>query len=150
MAKKNRINVCAVIETAMILIGIIYIIVCTILGVHNQWAYRLVFAGWVAIYMIISDFVEPVMTNRFRRKNKRQIRAYYIYAILDVIGMAGLLWFVVMAGIFDDFTHYAGIAIFVVCFVPKNTFYKKFNVRRSYFEEVDAEEEDFEFDILDD
>lgn len=149
MARKNRINICAVIETCMVIIGIIYIIVCTVMGVHNRWAYRLVFAAWVAIYMIISDFVEPIMIDRFKRKNHRQIRAYYIYAMLDIIGMAGLLWFVIMAGMMDDYTHYAGIAIFIACYVPRNVFYKKFNVRRSYYEQVEENDDDFEIDLID-
>ncbi len=149
MAKKSKVNVCAVVETAMILIGIIYIIVCTIMGLHNRWAFRLVFAAWVVIYMIISDFIEPVMMNRFKKKHPQQVRAYYIYAALDMAGMLGLLWFVVMAGMFGDITHYAGIAIFAVCFVPKRTFYNKFNKRKVYYEESDEDVDDFEIDLFD-
>lgn len=147
MARKNKVNVCAVIGLIMIIVGIIYVIVCTVLGLHQQWLFRLVFAGWVAIYMILTDFIEPVATDRFRRKKDRQIKAYYKYALLDIIGMAGLLWFVVMAGILEDYTHYAGIAIFVVCYVPKNIFYKKFNTRLSYYERYQEEEDEDEFEI---
>ncbi len=148
MARKNRINICALVGMLMIVLGIIYVIVCTALGLHRRWLYRLVFVIWVAIYMILNDFVEPLVTDRFRRKNKRQVAAYYKYAVLDIIGMAGLLWFVSMAGIFEDYTHYAGIAIFIVCFVPKNIYYKKFNTRMPYYER--DEEDDFDIDISED
>lgn len=148
MARKNKVNVCALMGLIMIIIGIIYVIICTVLGLHQQWLFRLVFAGWVILYMILTDFIEPVATDRFRKKKERQIKAYYKYAILDVIGMAGLLWFVVMAGMLEDYTHYAGIAIFIVCYVPKNIFYKKFNTRLSYYERYQEEDEDeFEIDI---
>ncbi len=149
MAKKSKVNVCAVLETAIILIGIIYIIVCTIMGLHNKWAFRLGFAALVVIYMIVADFVEPVVMKRFKKKHPMQVRAYYIYAALDVVGMLGLLWFVVMAGMFEDITHYAGIAIFAVCFVPKRTFYNKFNQRKVYYEEPDEDEDDFDIDLFD-
>lgn len=148
MARKNRINICALVGMLMIVLGIIYVIVCTAMGLHRRWLYRLVFVIWVAIYMILNDFVEPLVTDRFRRKNKRQVKAYYKYAVLDMTGMAGLLWFVSMAGIFEDYTHYAGIAIFIVCFVPKNIYYKKFNTRMPYYER--DEEDDFNIDISED
>lgn len=150
MAKKKRVNVCAIISLAMIVIGIIYVLVCTILKLHHRWVYRIIFAVWVIIYMVLTDFIEPHMINRFRHKNKRQRKAYYKYAILDCVGMLGLLWFVVMAGMIQDVTHYAGIAIFAVCFVPKNVYYKKFNMRQSEYETYEEEEEedlDSDFDF---
>lgn len=152
MARKNRINICALISMLMVVVGMIYVIVCTVLGLHRQWMYRLVFAVWVAIYLVLTDFIEPLVTDRFRRKNRRQIRAYYRYAALDIVGMAGLLWFVCMSGVFNDFTHYAGVAVYAVCIVPKNYFYKKFNAKFSYTEQLeeDEEEEDFDIDISDD
>lgn len=151
MARKNRINICAVISMLMIIVGIIYVIVCTVMGLHRQWIYRLIFVAWVAVYLILTDFVEPLATDRFRRKNERQIKAYYKYAVLDIVGMAGLLWFVSMAGMFEDYTHYAGIAIFIVCFVPRNVFYKKFNTKTSYYERSEEdEEEEFDIDISED
>lgn len=149
MARKNRINICALISILMVIVGMIYVIVCTILGLHRQWAYRLVFAVWVAVYLVLTDFIEPLVTDRFRRKNSRQIKAYYRYAVLDIVGMAGLLWFVCMSGMFDDFTHYAGVAVYAACTVPKNYFYKKFNAKLSYTEQVE-EEEEFDIDISDD
>ncbi len=152
MAKKNKVNICAVIGLLMILAGIVYVIVCTVLHLHKQWIFRLFFAAWVMAYMVLTDFIEPAVTDRFRRKKEKQIKAYYKYAVLDMVGMAGLLWFVIMAGIFDDYTHYAGIAIFIVCFVPKNIFYKKYNTRLSYYEryQEEADEDEFEIDISDD
>ncbi|MGN0160845.1 MAG: hypothetical protein ACI4AQ_05615 [Lachnospiraceae bacterium] len=150
MARKKRINVCAMIEFAMIVMGIIYVIVCTALKLHQQWIYRLIFAGWVAIYMVLNDLVEPVVTDRFRRKAKKQVNAYYKFAILDMIGIAGLLWFVVMAGMLEDYTHYAGIAIFAVCYGPRTIFYKKFNTRVPYSERVEENlDDEFEIDIND-
>lgn len=147
MARKNRVNICAIIGSFMIAAGIIYVIVCTVLKLHDQWIFRLIFAAWVALYMILTDFIEPVVMDRFRKKKEKQVKAYYKYAVLDAAGMAGLLWFVVMAGIFEDYTHYAGIAIFAVCYVPKNIFYKKFNMRPSYYERYQDEEEDDDFEI---
>lgn len=148
MAKKGKINICAVIGTLMVLIGIVYVIVCTILRIHNQWLYRIIFVAWIAVYMILVDLIEPIATDRFRRKNERQVKAYYKYAILDMIGIAGLLWFVVMAGMLKDCTHYAGIAIFIICYVPKNIFYKKFNTRVSYYERYQNDEDNEDDDIL--
>lgn len=151
MARKNRINVCALISMLMIFAGIIYVIVCTIIGLHRQWLYRLIFAVWVSVYLILTDFIEPLVTDRFRRKNTRQIKAYYRYAVLDIMGMAGLLWFVCMAGMFEDYTHYAGIAIFIASIVPRNFFFKKFNTKSSYYEQIDDEVDDeFDIDISDD
>lgn len=151
MAKKNKINICAVIGLFMIVAGIIYVIVCTALRLQNRWLFRIIFAAWVALYMILTDFIEPVVTDRFRRKKEKQVKAYYKYAVLDIVGMAGLLWFVVMAGMLDDYTHYAGIAIFIACYVPKNIFFKKFNTRLSYYEryqEDEDDEDDFDIDIF--
>ena len=147
MARKNRINICALISILMVLAGIIYVVVCTILGLHRQWTYRLVFAVWVAFYLILTDFIEPLVTDRFRRKSRRQVKAYYRYAVLDIAGMAGLLWFVCMSGMLEDFTHYAGVAVFAACIVPRNYFYKKFNAKLSYTEQMEEDEEDEEFDI---
>lgn len=148
MAKKSKVNVCALVELLMVIIGIIYVIVCTVKGIHTQWIYRIIFAIGVVIYIVIDNFLEPVVMNKFRRKHKKQVRAYYKYAILDSIGLLGLLWFVVMAGMFEDYTHYAGIAIFAVCYVPKQTFYNKYNMRSSYFVDLDEEDDDDDgFDI---
>lgn len=150
MARKNRINICALISILMVIVGMIYVIVCTILGLHRQWMYRLIFAVWVAVYLVLTDFIEPLVTDRFRRKNRRQVTAYYRYAVLDIVGMAGLLWFVCMSGMFDDFTHYAGVAVFAACLVPRNYFYKKFSAKLSYTEQMEEEEEEFDIDISDD
>lgn len=152
MARKNRINICALISILMIAAGIVYVIVCTVLNLHRQWIYRLIFAVWVALYMILTDFIEPLVTDRFRRKNRRQVKAYYRYAVLDIAGMAGLLWFVCMSGVFEDYAHYAGIAVFAACIVPRNYFYKKYSAKSSYYERDDEEEENdgFDIDISDD
>ncbi len=150
MARKNRINICALISILMVIVGMIYVVVCTALGLHRQWMYRLVFAVWVALYLVLTDFIEPLVTDRFRRKNRRQVKAYYRYAVLDITGMLGLLWFVCMSGMFDDFTHYAGVAVFAACLVPRNYFYKKFNAKLSYTEQLEEEEEEFDIDISDD
>lgn len=151
MARKNRINVCALISVLMIVVGIIYVVVCTAMGLHRRWVYRVIFAAWVGAYLILTDFIEPLVTDRFRRKSERQIKAYYKYAVLDIVGMAGILWFVSMAGMFDDYTHYAGIAIFAACFVPRNVFYKKYNTRTHYYERTEEEEDEaFDIDISED
>lgn len=154
MARKSKVNICAVLGLAMILIGGIYVLICTFMGLYNKWIYRIVFAVWVILYMVLTDFVEPKMTRKFRHKNKKQVAAYYKYAALDMLGVLGLLWFAVMAGMLKDYTHYAGIAIFVACFVPKNAFYKIYNMRRSQYdwddeeEVVTTQEDDFDdFDI---
>jgi hypothetical protein len=147
MAGKRRINIFAIIGFAMILIGLLYVITGTIMNLHYNWTFRLIFVAWVMLYMLLNDIVEPIAVERFKRKNRRQVRAYWIYAALDIIGVAGLLWFAVMAGMVKDPTHYAGIAIFAVCFVPRGVFYKKFNSRktaRERMEEQVNEEEDIE------
>lgn len=150
MARKRRINICAVIGFAMILIGLLYVITGTIMNLHYNWTFRLIFVAWVMLYMVLNDLIEPIVVDRFKRKNQRQIRAYYIYVALDMIGVAGLLWFAVMAGMVKDPTHYAGIAIFAACFVPRGIFYKKFNTRRTAVERMleENEEEDSDIELI--
>ena len=150
MAGKRKINVCAVIGFAMILIGLLYVITGTIFKLHHNWTFRFIFVAWVMLYMILNDIIEPIAVDRFKRKNHRQIRAYYIYAALDIIGVAGLLWFAVMAGMVEDPTHYAGIAVFAACFVPRSVFYKKFNTRRTARErmEEEARQEEDEIELM--
>lgn len=163
MSGKNKVNVCALISLLMIIVGIVYVVVCTINGLLMNLPVRLIFAIWVAIYVVLTNFIEPVATSKFRKKKKKQVEYYYKYAFLDTFGVAGLLWFAIMAGIFDDYTHYAGIAVFAATFVPKRVFFKKYNMRSSYYDRYDEDdielednlslpdaeegEEDFDIDI---
>ena len=142
MAKKSKVNICAVINTLLMIAGIIYIIVCFFKGNLNTMWIRLVFCMGVLLYLMIHDVVEPISMNRFRHKMKRQMKAYYLYVILDFIGMAGLLWFGCLAGLVDDYTHYAGVLIFVVCMVPKRYFYARYKKRVPYALRMDLEDEE--------
>lgn len=79
---------------------------------------NIIIAASLAIFWVLSDLVEPRVAHRFDGINEVQKSAYLKYIILDLVGYAGIAYF-----LFDTGTNGSngllGAALYVVVMRPK-------------------------------
>ena len=73
------------------------------------------------IYWLVTDVLPMKWLNSFQGKTAAQKRAYYIYAGLDLAGVAGLIWFLV------DMESTTGLAIYIASMLLKKKFKDEFD-----------------------
>lgn len=88
------------ISYGMLIVGFIFIIIATCLRINDTAAYRIIITLWISVYLIFTDFIEPMRSKRFENKEKKDMKNYYIYAALDIAGYIGLLVFVLWLPMF--------------------------------------------------
>lgn len=114
------------ISYGMLIVGFIFIIIATCLRINDTAAYRIIITLWIGVYLIFTDFIEPMRSKRFENKEKEDMKNYYIYAALDIAGYIGLLVFVLWVAHVRNIVHYLGIVVFIGTIYPKGEYYLKF------------------------
>ncbi len=112
---------------ALILIGVA--------GAADTPLFPVVIAVFLAAYWIVSDILSVLWLHSFEGKTDDQKKSYYIYAGLDLIGLGGLVYFLV------DMKSTTGAIIYVCCLFLKRRFRDEFNGAKP---DADREETDQE------
>lgn len=68
------------------------------------------------LYWVISDVLSVIWTKGFEGKTYDQKKAYYIFALLEAIGFAGLAYFIV------EMNSMTGALIYIACMFTKKRF----------------------------
>ncbi|MDO4323036.1 MAG: hypothetical protein Q4C61_10960 [Lachnospiraceae bacterium] len=122
-------------------IGILVLLIAALVligvkGVADTLLFPTVIAVFLAIYWVISDVLSVVWLHSFEGKTDDQKRSYYLYAGLDLIGLGGLVYFMV------DMKSTTGAIIYVCCLFLKRRFKDEFNGVQKDEDEEEAEAEE--------
>lgn len=114
------------ISFAMIVLGIVYVVIATVHGHNNNLSFKLVTAGFVTLFLIINDVVEPLYKGELKTLDRDKMNNYLRYVIFDIAGFIALLYFALYAGDIRHVFHYLGLAVFVLLIKPKKESYNEF------------------------
>lgn len=121
----DKAGLISIISLALVLGGIIFVCISTFSGDNDSIWFKLAVVGWVIVYVVLNDWVEPYYSKAFNDMTKVQGKYYIAYFMIDVISFIFLTLFVVNAGEFKEPLHYLCVAAFVVLIVPKNICYRQ-------------------------
>ena len=113
---------------------IIALILIGVAGKAETLIFPIVIAIFLAIYWVISDVLSVIWLKEFEGKTDDQKKFYYAYAGVDLIGLGGLVYFMV------DMKSMTGALIYVACLFLKRKFREEFNGIKKEEEEDEAEE----------
>lgn len=91
--------------------------------------------GFLAVYWLISDVLSVVWLKSFEGKTDEQKKAYYEYAALNLIGFAGLVYFIV-----ESDSMY-GAVIFAASILFRRRFYDNFKGKTEQEDDNDSAQE---------
>ena len=93
----------------------------------------------LAMYWVVSDVLPVAWLRLFEDKTESQKHSYYIYAVIDAVGLGGLLFFIM------SMTSMTGALVYVACVLMKKRFHDEYlGVSPSEPAEVPAVEEESE------
>ncbi len=94
----------------------------------------------LALYWIVSDILPVLWLRLFEEKTEEQKRSYYIYALIDAVGLGGLLYFIM------SLSSMTGALVYVVSVFMKKRFHDEYlgvsPAEADAEPEVEAEPED--------
>lgn len=110
-----------VISAVLLVLLIGTLVLVGVAGLAETVIFPVVVALFLAIYWIVSDVMSVVWLHSFEGKTDEQKKNYYIYAGLELIGLGGLVYFLV------DMKGTTGAIIFVCCLFLKKRFKDEFD-----------------------
>ena len=116
----DKAGIISIISLALILGGIVFVCIATFSGDNDSVWFKLAVVGWVIVYVVLNDWLEPYYSKAFNDMTRQQGKYYIAYFVLDIISFIFLTVFVVNAGDFNEPVHYACVIMFVLLIVPKN------------------------------
>lgn len=129
----------------MMIIAVIFAIVQSMIGNNNSLGYKIALGVWILIAVVLNDFVEPFINNKFKDITTYKLGQYSLYAILDAAAYACLYAFVINVGLTKEPIHYIFLGIGIVLFIFKTMALKAFDKkdkRAARFEEIYKFEEE--------
>ncbi|MDO4522504.1 MAG: hypothetical protein Q4B57_05080 [Eubacteriales bacterium] len=94
-----------------------------IYGLKNQWISDMqsnaLMGGSLLLYWVLMDIVEPVTTHRFDGIVPEQKTAYFKFMVMDLVGFAGILYFLIGMGGASGSGNLLGAAVFAAVMKPK-------------------------------
>lgn len=85
------------------------------------------------LYWIVSDVLSVIWLKEFEGKTEEQKKSYYMYALFDAVGFAGLAYFII------DMDSMIGALIYIACLFTKKRFREDFKGTANE-EETETEE----------
>lgn len=111
-------------------LAVVFLIIVGITGQAETLLFPIGLAVFLAVYWVISDLLPIKWANILEGKTDEQKQAYQMYALLDLGGLAGLVYFII------NMESLIGVIIFAFCTMYKRKQYDKFLGKTE-----DAEEE---------
>lgn len=121
------IGILVLLIAALVLVGVA--------GVADTLLFPVVIAVFLGGYWVVSDVLSVVWLHSFEGKTDDQKRSYYVYAGMDLVGLGGLVYFMV------DMKSTTGAIIYICCLFLKKRFKDEFNGIKKDEDETDAETE---------
>lgn len=116
----------------LVLAGV-FLLVCYLTKQVTTLVFPVGMSLFLLAYWAISNILPVVWANCFEGKNEAQKQAYYLYALIDLVGLAGLVYFVV------DLESSTGALIYAASIFLKKSFKDKFDKKDE--EEKEEKEE---------
>lgn len=124
---------------SLALLGV-FLIFCFITGRIQSLVFPVGASILLALYWVIADILPVFWAKIFEGKNAMQKQAYYMYALIDFIGLAGLVYFVV------DLESTTGAIVYAASIFLKRNFKVKFDEKEED-ESAESQSENVESDI---
>ena len=122
----------------MLVLLIIALILVGVAGVADTPLFPVIIAVFLAGYWIVSDVLSVVWLHSFEGKTDDQKKSYYIYAGMELVGLGGLVYFMV------DMKSTTGAIIYICCLFLKKRFRDEFNGVKPDGDAEEADSEDSE------
>lgn len=105
--------------------GIMVVLILAMIGIGllrkvETMIFPIVIGVGLAAFWVVSDVLAVKWLNAFADKTDGQKRSYYVYAGLDLIGLGGLVYFIV------DMKGMTGALIYICCLFLKRRFQDEF------------------------
>ena len=126
--KKKIENKIMFLSIGIIAILIVFLILIGVTQNADSIIFPVVVALFLAAFWAVTDVLPIIWMKQFEGKTDEQKKSYYVYAGMDLIGLGGLVYFLV------DMNSTTGAIIYVACLFLKKRF-------RTAKEEEDDEEE---------
>lgn len=132
--KKKTEKKIMIISIGIMVLAVAFLIVVGVTGTADTLLLPIGLSAFLAVYWLISDVFSVIWMKSFEGKTDEQKRAYYTYALIDAVGFAGLVYFIV------DLRGTTGAIIFAASVFLKRRFQDEFRgVDKN--EEPEADEE---------
>ena len=134
--KKKIENKIMFLSIGIIAILIVFLILIGVTQNADSIIFPVVVALFLAAFWAVTDVLPIIWMKQFEGKTDEQKKSYYVYAGMDLIGLGGLVYFLV------DMNSTTGAIIYVACLFLKKRFRDEFYGTAK--EEEDDEEESAE------
>ena len=131
--KKKIENKIMFLSIGIIAILIVFLILIGVTQNADSIIFPVVVALFLAAFWAVTDVLPIIWMKQFEGKTDEQKKSYYVYAGMDLIGLGGLVYFLV------DMNSTTGAIIYVACLFLKKRFRDEFYGTAK--EEEDDEEE---------
>lgn len=118
--KKKIENRILFLSIGIIAILIVFLILIGVTKKADTLIFPVVVAVFLALFWAVTDVLPVVWMKQFEGKTDEQKKSYYVYAGMDLIGLGGLVYFLV------DMNSTTGAIIYVACLFLKKRFREEF------------------------
>ena len=101
------------------LLAVLLIVLATTKRMSTIW-FPLGTGTLLALYWVVADVLPVIWLRQFEDKTESQKRSYYIYALIDAVGLGGLLYFIM------SLTSMTGALVYVASVFLKKRFHDEF------------------------
>jgi hypothetical protein len=115
---ERRILILSIVDIAVLAVLLVLIGVA---GLVETWIFPTVVSVFLALFWVTSDVLPIKWLNGFEGKTDDQRKSYYVYAVMDLIGFGGLVYFIV------DMNSMTGAIVYVCMMVLKKKFREDYN-----------------------
>lgn len=130
--KERQINL---LSMGTLVVLILFLIVVALSKKAGTWLFPAGIGLLLMLHWFFSDVLSVKWLNLFDGKNQEQVKSYYVYAGMELIGFAGLTYFLI------DMNSTTGAIVYVVTMFLKRKFMDDFKgVKREEENEEEAEE----------
>ena len=142
---RKRISNIIRISSMVIVVGVMIVLIWAAYTARiDEMFYKVALCVMLFAFWIANDVVEPIVTKAFDDRTPEQIRAYRIFALLNLVGYTGLAFFAMSVG---GSNGIYGALVFAVTMMYKKRFLNKYlgieeeNEEEQAPEEITAEQE---------
>lgn len=116
----------------------VFLVVLGVTGLIGTIWFPVGTAILLAAYWVVSDVLGVIWQHEFEGKTEEQKKSYYIYALVDAAGLAGLIYFIA------DMNSTTGAIGYVVSIFLKKRFREEFLNEQSESEDDSEIDQEFE------
>lgn len=135
--KKKKEKIILILSLGCLALLGVFLVFCFVSGRIQSLVFPVGTSILLALYWGIADILPVLWAKIFEGKNEMQRQAYYMYALIDFAGLAGLVYFVV------DLESTTGAIIYAISIFLKRNFRDKFDGK----EETESEGAEIQTDV---